>query len=415
LSFFGLPLLAGLAVSSGRPLGIALAVVMPALALCGESRWKSYQSAALYYTAALWPLIPGANNFFGPNVSILGALLLWSVSAALLSSPWLLVWSSNLEQALWRAPVGVLLTVVPPLGIIGWACPVIAAGILFPATGWCGLLVCVALTGALAVWPRTGAIATVVVAAFANLVHPTDPRPPAGWVAVDTHFGSISHGTPSPIAEYRAAQEIQQEALSRRAVVIVFPETVVPYWTTSTDAFWEETLAALHASGKTIVVGARIPEAAAGAPADFSTSLAVLRGELAAAKGIRISGPMEESAWHPPYSNAMVVRGAQAAEVRQRIPVPVAMWNPVRRDTAGMDLSGAGLVQIGKERVGVVICYEQLIVWPVLMTMMQHPTVLIAPANDYWAMSTTIPRFQRTATRAWARLFRIPCLIAVNT
>jgi apolipoprotein N-acyltransferase len=111
----------------------------------------------------------------------------------------------------------------------------------------------------------------------------------------------------------------------------------------------------------------------------------------------------------------MVVGGAQAAVVQQRIPVPIAMWNPFRRDTARMNLSGTGLVQIGKERVGIVICYEQLIVWPLLLTMIQHPTVLIGPANDYWAMATTIPTFQRTATRAWARLFRIPCLVAVNT
>jgi hypothetical protein len=393
---------------------------MPALALRAESRWKSGQSAALYYGSALWPLIPGANNFFGPNVSILVALLLWSVSAALLSGPWLLVWTSNAKQALWRAPVGVLLTVVPPFGIIGWASPVVAAGILFPATGWCGLLACIALTGALAVRPGKAAIAAVAVAGFANLAHPTDPRPPAGWVAVDTHFGRISHGTPSPLAEYQVAQEIQRQVLARRAVVIVFPESVVPYWTASTDAFWEPTLVALRASGKTILVGARIPEpVAAGAVSDFSTSLAVLRREPAATNGIRISRPMEESVWQPRYFNAMVVRGAQLAVVRQRIPVPIAMWNPFRRDTARMNLSGAGLVQVGTERVGIVICYEQLIVWPLLMTMTQHPTVLIAPANDYWANSTTIRTFirtfQRAATRSWARLFGISCLVAVNT
>jgi apolipoprotein N-acyltransferase len=218
------------------------------------------------------------------------------------------------------------------------------------------------------------------------------------------------------MAEYQAAQEIQQKALSRRASVIVFPETVVPYWTASTDAFWEQTLVALRASGKTIVVGARVPEpAAARGLADFSTSLAVLRGKLAGRSGIRISDAMEESVWRPRYSNVVVVRGVQAAVVRQRIPVPIAMWNPFRRDTARMNLSGAGLVQIDKERVGIVICYEQLIVWPVLVTMIQHPTVLIAPANDYWAMATTIPIFQGTATRAWSRLFRVPCLVAVNT
>jgi hypothetical protein len=110
------------------------------------------------------------------------------------------------------------------------------------------------MTGAFAVWPRRAAIAAIAIAGFANLAHPTDPRPPAGWVSLDTNFGPISHGTPSAIAEYRAAREIQQEALSQSAVVIVFPETVVPYWTASTDAFWEQTLVALRARGETIIL-----------------------------------------------------------------------------------------------------------------------------------------------------------------
>ena len=417
LSFQAALLLAGLAVSSGQPLKVAAAVVMPALALRAQSRWNSYQSAGLYYAAALWPLIPGANNFFGPNVSPLLALALWGVSAALLASPWPLLWCSDTKQALWQAPLGVVLTIIPPLGIIGWASPVLAAGILFPATGWCGLLLCVALTGALAVWPRRAATSAIAVAALANLVHPTDPQPRAGWVAVDTHFGPISHGVPNPLAEYQAAQEIQQEALSRPAAVIVFPETVVPSWTPSTDAFWQATLAALRASGKTIIVGARIPDG--GAPAshlpDFASTIAVLRGNARNTNAIGISGPNDESVWRPRYMNAMVVRGAQAAIVRQRIPVPIAMWNPFRPGSAQLSLSRSGLVRVEHERAGIVICYEQLIVWPVLLTMVQHPTVLVAPANDYWAVATTIPRFQRTAMRSWARLFGIPCLFAVNT
>jgi hypothetical protein len=412
LSLQAAPLLAGLAVSSGQLLGIAAAVVMPALALRTHSRRKSYRSAVLYYAAALWPLVAGANKFFGPNVSILWALALWIISAALLPCPWLLVWSSDTRQALWAAPLGVALTVVPPLGIIGWASPALAAGILFPATGWCGFLGCAALTGALAVWPKRAAMSAIAVATVANLVYPADPLPPAGWVAVDTHFGPISQSAPNPLAEYRAAQEIQQEALSRHATVIVFPETVVPYWTASTDAFWEQMLAALRASGKTIIVGARIPGSApVGRPADFATSIAVLRG----ANAIHPSRPIDEPIWRPRYINAMVVRGAQAAIVLQRVPVPIAMWNPFRPDSAQLNIFRPGLVRIGNERAGIVICYEQLIVWPVLTAMIQHPAVLVAPANDYWAVSTTIPKFQRTAMRSWARLFGIPCLFAVNT
>ena len=251
--------LVGLAVSSGRPLGIAAAVLVPALALRAQSRRKSYQTAALYYGAALWPLVPGANNFLGPAVSVLLALVLWITSSALLAIAWPLVWSSNVKQSLWRAPAGILLSVLPPLGIIGWASPVLAAGVLFPAMGWCGLLCCIVSTGALAVWPRWTAVGMIGVVTIANLEHPANPLPPPGWVAMNTEFGSIAHHTPSPLLQYQAALQIQQEATSRHEAVIIFPETVVPYWTAATDAFWEQTLELLRARRKTIIVGARIP------------------------------------------------------------------------------------------------------------------------------------------------------------
>src|SRR5262249_10322213 len=117
---------------------------------------------------------------------------------------------------------------------------------------------------------------------------------------------------------------------------------------------------------------------------------------------------------NPRYLNAMVVRGAHAAIVPQRIPVPIAMWNPLRSASAQSDWFGSGTVQVASERVGIIVCYEQLIAWPLLMTMAKHPTVLIAPANDYWAKGTNIPSFQHTAMRSWARLFGLPCLFAVN-
>jgi hypothetical protein len=108
------------------------------------------------------------------------------------------------------------LSVIPTLGIIGWASPLTAAGFLFPATRWCGLLFCPLLTGALAIWPKQAAIAGVCIAAVTNLIHPAQPSPSADWKGINTHFGSIAHGAPNPLAEYQAAKKIQREALSAR-------------------------------------------------------------------------------------------------------------------------------------------------------------------------------------------------------
>lgn len=66
------------------------------------------------------------------------------------------------------------------------------------------------------------------------------------------------------------------------------------------------------------------------------------------------------------------------------------------------------------ERAAVLICYEQLLSWPILTSMLAHPTVIVAVANDYWAGGTTIPEVQLAAVRAWARLISIPYVSATN-
>jgi hypothetical protein len=406
-------LFVGLAVSSGHPIGITASVLMPALALRPKSRRGAYAVALSYYAGALWPLIPGAKNFFGPNVSFCVALILWAVAALLLALPWPLVWSVDVRQALWRAPVGLALTLIPPLGIIGWASPLTAAGFLFPATRWGGLLACLLLTGALPIWPKRAGVALLCIAAVANLIHPMEPTAPAGWEGINTYFGPIAQDMAEPLAIYRVAEEIQREALSAQASVIVFPETVVPYWTASTDAFWQQTLAELKAGGKTVLVGARIPrEQLDSRPLyDFSAELAMLNSGLPAISSARLPGRTQ---WSPTYFNAVVIRGAQAATFEQRIPVPIAMWNPFKSDSAPLNIEGPAVLRIGNKRAAILICYEQLIAWPMVTAMLDNPNVLVGVANDYWATVTPIPRFQRSAVQSWARLFGIPFVFAVN-
>jgi hypothetical protein len=226
----------GISLSSANPVGIAVSTVMPTIVMRQKTRRVAYRVAAVYYAAALWPLVPGARNFFGPDVSALVAIGFWISSPLLLSLPWLAVWSPRRTEAIWRAPVGIALTVFPPLGIIGWASPLTAAGILFPGAAWWGILLCIALTGTLAVWPwRTAAVATALSLACNISFHAA--RPPRDWEAVNTAFGAIAHGNKDPIAEYLAACWIQEKALIAAGKVLVFPETVVPTWTPATDAF----------------------------------------------------------------------------------------------------------------------------------------------------------------------------------
>ena len=239
--------------------------------------------------------------------------------------------------------------------------------------------------------------------------------PPTGWQAVNTEFGAVAHSTLTPDDEYKIAQTIQRTALSARASVIVFPETVVPYWTAATDQFWQPTIDALRSERKTILLGALVPRSDRDQPeqTDFSAELAALKSGV-----VPLSLDKQQDRRRPDsgasYFNAIIARGADLTSFRQRIPVPIAMWNPFSAHGAPISLLGPGILKVHHERVAVLICYEQLLVWPVLASMTQHPTVIVAIANDHWATGTTIPRFQLSAVRAWSRLFGVPYLSAVN-
>jgi apolipoprotein N-acyltransferase len=73
-----------------------------------------------------------------------------------------------------------------------------------------------------------------------------------------------------------------------------------------------------------------------------------------------------------------------------------------------------GAANIAGQRAAVLICYEQMIPWPMLTSMLGKPTVLVAISNLYWFAGTPIPRFQACAVRAWSRLFDVPLYRTVN-
>jgi apolipoprotein N-acyltransferase len=91
------------------------------------------------------------------------------------------------------------------------------------------------------------------------------------------------------------------------------------------------------------------------------------------------------------------------------------MWRPFSKISVPLRLSGSGIVRIDSHRAAVLICYEQILTFPVLTSMLRHPDAIIAISNTYWFDDTTIPLYQSSALRSWARLFRVPLYMAVNS
>jgi apolipoprotein N-acyltransferase len=367
---------------------MALMFLMPLFAGLQRSRFRVYSVAVAYYSGASWALIPAARNFLGPSVSSFRAVGFWLLSATLLASPFALVWTDRRKHMIWRLPLGSVINTAPPLGIIGWASPLTSAGLLFPGTGWLGLIIAAALPGLFIIRPRMTSAGAAILVLVTNLLIGNAPPSPIDWRAVDTDFGGVAHDSSSLVAQFTAAERIQEVAKESRARVVVFPETVVPVWTEAARLFWQQTLDELRASGKTILVGVGMPVVELG------------RGAPLAAVGR--------------YRNVVLIAGAESGVFSQRIPVPLGMWRPLSNTGVPLNLLGKGTDQIAGMRVAVLICYEQLLSWPVLQSILERPSVVVAIANDYWAKSTPIPQCQAASVKSWARLFHLPALFATN-
>ena len=166
------------------------------------------------------------------------------------------------------------------------------------------------------------------------------------------------------------------------AAVVVLPESALGFWTPTITRFWERQL---DQTDVTLLAGAAI---------------------------VAETG----------YDNVLVAVDRNGSRViyRERMPVPGSMWQPWRAwlGRAGgtsADFFSNPIAELSGRRIAPLICYEQLLVWPVLQSMLHRPELIIAVGNGWWTSGTSIVPIQRAATQAWARLFGIPLVMSFNT
>ena len=370
---------------SGHVATIPLSLLAPLFLYHAQSRLHSYATLLFYYIGASWPLILGARTFFGAQGSIIEGILICLGASALLAIPAALLFTRNHTVRPFAITAMFLLTALPPLGIIGWASPFLSAGVLFPGTTWFGVIGTLSLLPLFGRFPVQTATTVAIVALIANGFYRA-PSPPVGWQAINTQFGGAGQGDPDFLSEFVSSEQIQRTINESDAQVLIFPEHVVSQWSEATEAFWRESLDKLAARHATLIIGVGLPR---------KHTLVIMARHA--------------------YNNAVIARGKDTTTVYyERIPVPIGMWKPLSSDGVPLNLLGPGTIFVQNQRAAILVCYEQLLVWPFLSSAAENPNVLITAANDYWAKGTPIPRIQAANTASWARLFGLPVLSATN-
>ena len=184
------------------------------------------------------------------------------------------------------------LTAFPPIGIVGWASPLTAAGVFFPGWRVGGLVSTVVVIEILALcdWRRL-LLGTGVIVAWAVLLRGPAPTI-AGWEGVNTCGGKTDETN-----AMRKMIELPRLMRFTSARVTVYPETVAGLWMPGEDEWWARELNGVR---QTVLVGAEVLE-----PDGH-------------------------------YANAVIEVNQVGSRVvyRQRMPVPLTMWRPWASDGA---------------------------------------------------------------------------------
>ncbi|PDS33787.1 conjugal transfer protein TraB [Rhizobium anhuiense] len=365
---------------SGHVLLLPVALGFPVLWSIARTRSVAALVSAGYFLAASRGLPQGVAAFYSSD--IWPGLLLWLCASLSFVTVHTALWATSAALRPFRYFLAAVVMAIPPFGITGWAHPVTAAGVLFPGWGWWGLgFMTAGLAGLVTrIWPA-------VAITFAGLwlwsaASWTEPGLPNGWRGVDLELGA-SLGRDAGLHRQRDLIATVRNAASDGARFAVLPETALGFWTPTVARLW---MSASGDTDATVIAGATMLDAAG-------------------------------------YDNVLVAidrKGESSILYRERMPVPGSMWQPWRSwfgesGGARADFFANPVVSVGANRAAPLICYEQLIVWPILQSMLHDPDLVVAVGNGWWTEGTSIVAIQRAAATAWAKLFAKPLVIAFNT
>jgi hypothetical protein len=360
---------------SGHTLTLAVGFLFPALWAYAPSRGVAALVALAHFLGASRGLPVGTAIFYGSDMSM--GLALWFAASLMFVGVHAVLWTA---QPGWRRPVrylvAAILMSVPPFGIVGWASPITAAGVLFPGWGWFGLAA--TATGLLIMTTKSWPIATLSMGgAFVwSAANWTPPTVPEGWAGINTSFQFTEAGQYADYAQHMATIAMVKEAAGQGAQTIVLPESALGIWTETTERLWTRELAGFN--------------------------VAVNGGAIV----IDQTG----------YDNVMVEISGAGAEIiyLERMPVPVSMWQPWSTGGANAHFFANPVVDFARVSILPLICYEQLIIWPVLQSMLFDPEIMVATGNGWWTGDTNIVPIQKASAEAWASLFGLPLVLAFN-
>lgn len=341
------------------------------------------RSAVAYYVIGFYMMtlrgLPSSVSYYYHSYFL--AFFTWALSIVIIMVVYALFWNHSFKKRILLFPFMVLVLTLPPVGILAGANPLASSGIIFPGFGIWGIVLYLLSVMFLSVllhafkykkW--TFPILISVLFGLAALWRPL-ADPVKKFKTTVTHFlytpTLMNHKEKSIIAE-----ALLKKSKALNANKILFFENALGDFQPEDSLLWK----ALD-DNKRIYAGAYLYDD----------------------KKVK-------------YDNTLVKITNKGSTViyKQRIPLLLSMWVPFSSEGAQAYLFENPVVVDEGERLGIFICYEQVLAFPFIHTMMHKPTVLLGMSNLWWGRDDTFLDAQKINLSAWASLMGIPVYFSFN-
>lgn len=371
--------LIGFAAWGHAPVFAAGSILILILYFQAQTRLNFFVAVFAYYLAASRGLLTGTITYYDNHV--LYGFAIWIGAALIISLAWVLFWSNSPKKKPLVFILAVLFVIVPPIGLIGWANPLLAAGLFFPGWGFFGIAALIGSIIAIEIFAARNRwiVSSLAVATAMMFNYNFAPVKDSTFTAAQTKFGKLYDEKKRDfMLDYQSQIGFLSIANSSKNKAVILPESALGWWTPNNMMIWADLK-----SDKTVYGGASL---------------------------------QKENSLLNDNVLMQITAGGYKVLYRQRVPVLVEMWRPWEdTGTKAYLFKQKPVVSIdGMGKVGVLICYEQLLYYTLMETMAYKPERIIAISNLWWAKETSIKEIEIASLELTSSLFNVPLSLSMN-
>ena len=332
-----------------------------------------------YYLFSSRGLLFGTANYFESNYI---AIMIWLTAALISSSLWILIWSPLKKKRLFIFPILLILLILPPIGFISWVNPIISSAILFPKLGFLGILLYIlsiyilVIPSSRKIYLMKFIIGTLLISIIVLSHHSVKSvNNQIALHPINSHL-IYKNKAIDFMGDYRRQNKLLSIVNTSPYKTILLHENALGNFNQNNMMIWRN-----MDKNKTVLAGATIINK-------------------------RVGG----------YDNVLmgITYNSYRTIYKQRVPVPISMWKPWDEQGANAYLFQTPIIEYKGTRVGVFICYEQLLTYTYLHTMLYDPKYIIGLSNLWWVKDKSIWKIQLRSMKLWGLLFDISSINSTN-